>query len=87
MPSTDPLDVSPYLTVPCRDVRTACRALMRHADHRPPCGACEIADLCLGSSNRVDRVSHRNSPDTLPRAALNLPAQPRPAKEAAEAAA
>lgn len=73
MASTDPLDVSPYLTMARRDLRTACLALMRHANKRPPCGPCPISDLCVKSSIRADRVSRRNSPDTLPKAALALP--------------
>ncbi len=72
MASIDPLDVSPYLTLPRRDLRTACQALIRHIDHRPPCGACPVSDLCVKSSVHVDRVSRRNSPDTLPRARLKL---------------
>ena len=72
MASIDPLDVSPYLTLPHRDLRTACRALIRHIDRRPPCGACPVSDLCVKSNTRWDRVSRRNSPDTLPKAALKL---------------
>ena len=75
MASIDPLDVSPYLTMARRDLRTACLALIRHADNRAPCGACPVSDICVKSSIRVDRVSRRNSPDTLPKAALNLPCE------------
>ncbi len=70
MTGPDPLDVSPYLTLPRRDLRTACKAAMRHANRRTPCGACPIADICAKTDAPVDQVSRRNSPDTLPRAAL-----------------
>ena len=87
MASTDPLDVSPYLTMARRDLRTACLELIRHADKPPPCGACPVSDLCVKSSDRADRVSRRNSPDTLPKAALRLPRETESRSEPVGAAA
>lgn len=72
MTSNDPLDVSPYLTLPHRDVRSACRALIRHADRRTPCGACPVSDLCERSAAKDDRVCRHNAPYTLPTASLTL---------------
>lgn len=79
MASIDPLDVSPYLTMARRDIRTACCALIRHANRRPRCGSCPISDLCARSSDRDNRVSRKNSPDMLPKASLTLDTDARPA--------
>lgn len=42
----DPLQVSPYLTLPCRDLRCACMALWKHSRQLPHCAECPLRDKC-----------------------------------------
>lgn len=46
----DPLEVSPYLMAPCRSLRCACMALIRHDKHRPRCAECSLIALCRKSA-------------------------------------
>ncbi len=48
--AADPLEVSPYLMAPCRNLRYACMALMRHDKHRPRCAECSLIALCRKSA-------------------------------------
>lgn len=61
MTGINPLDLSPYLTLPRRDVRTACRALIRHIGRRMDCRSCVVADLCRKSVADKDRTPPRRS--------------------------
>lgn len=53
----DPLDVSPYLTLPRRDIKSACRAFMQNVGKRQFCDTCTISDLCRKSVAHNDELS------------------------------
>jgi len=58
--SVEPLHVSPYLMVPCRDLRCACMALRQHAHHQPRCAECSLRDLCR-KPDAADKVAEEPS--------------------------
>ena len=45
-------EISPYLRIPRRDLPTACKQIHHARGMPPPCGTCDLSDICENAPRR-----------------------------------